>query len=72
VQNDALIVVGLTDVAKRYSRKREELAPVRDASDPDRRLVPGYVLFEAYVAAGRLDKFPLMIAPLKTYMLTSN
>ena len=67
VDDNSLIVVDLTDVAKPFSRKLEGLGRVRDASDPDGRLVPGYVLLEAYVRVGRWQMFPLLIVPLKTY-----
>jgi len=64
---DTLIVADLTDISKYYARVLEGLGRVRDASDPDKRLAPGYVLFEAYVRVRRWQLFPLTIEPLKTY-----
>lgn len=64
---DSLIVADLTDMAKYYARFLEGLGRVRDASDPDKRIAPGYMLFEAYVRVGRWQLFPLAIEPLKTY-----
>lgn len=62
-----LIVADLTDISKCYARVLEGLGKVRDASDPDKRLAPGYMLFEAYVRVGRWQLRPLSIEPLKTY-----
>lgn len=67
VGSDTLIVADLTDVAKYYARALEGLGKVRDASDPDKRLAPGYMLFEAYVRVGKWQLFPLRIEPLVTY-----
>jgi len=67
VHEDSLIVGDLTEVAKSYSHHLEGLGRVRDASDPKERIVPGYVLFEAYVRVGRWQLFPLVIEPLRTY-----
>jgi len=64
---DSLIVADLTDIAKYYARYLEGLGRVRDASDPDKRTAPGYMLFEAYVRVRRWQLFPLVIEPLKTY-----
>ena len=52
VQKQTLIVADLTDISKYYARVMEGLGKVRDASDPDKRLAPGYMLFEAYVRVG--------------------
>jgi hypothetical protein len=67
VNDDTLIVADLTDLAKYYARKMEGLGRIHDGSDPDKRLTPGYVLFEAYVRVRRWQLFPLRIEPLKTY-----
>jgi hypothetical protein len=67
VRDDTLIVADTTDLAKYYARKLEGLGTVRDGSDPDKRLAPGYVLFEAYARVGRWQLFPLLVEPLKTY-----
>jgi hypothetical protein len=64
---ETLIVADLTDISKYYARVLEGLGRVRDASDPDKRLAPGYMLFEAYVRVRRWQLFPLTIEPLKTY-----
>jgi hypothetical protein len=64
---DSLIVADLTDLAKYYAKKLEGLGRVHDGSDPEKRLAPGYALFEAYVRVRRWQLFPLVIEPLKTY-----
>jgi len=67
IQKQTLIVADLTDISKYYARRLEGLGKVRDASDPDKRLAPGYMLFEAYVRVGKWQLRPLTIEPLKTY-----
>jgi len=67
VGEDSLIVADLTDVAKYYARSLQGLGRVRDASDPDHRTAPGYVLFEAYVRVRRWQLFPLAIEPMASY-----
>jgi len=67
VSEATLIVGDLTDIAKYYARYLEGLGRVRDASDPEKRTAPGYVLFEAYARVGRWQLFPLAIEPLCTY-----
>jgi hypothetical protein len=67
VADDSLIVADTTDLTKLWARKLEGLGTVHDGSDPDKRLAPGYVLFEAYVRVGRWQLFPLAVEPLKTY-----
>lgn len=67
VQRHTLIVADLTDVAKPYAKAMEGLGKVRDASDRDKRIVPGYMLFEAYVRVGAWQLFPLVIEPLQAY-----
>src|SRR5215472_4484258 len=49
VTEDTLLTANLTDLAKLYARKLEGLGRVHDGSDPAQRIVPGYVLFAAYV-----------------------
>lgn len=56
---EATRVADLTEVTKSYSHHLEGLGRVRDASDAKQRIVPGYVLFAAYVRAGRWQFFPL-------------
>ncbi len=67
VGEESLIVADLTDVAKYYARHLEGLGRVRDGSDPEKRMAPGYMLFEAYVRVRRWQLFPLVIEPLRTY-----
>lgn len=67
VNDDSLIVADWTDLAKYYAKKREGLGRIQDGSDPDKRLTPGYALFEAYVRVRRWQPFPLRMEPLKTY-----
>jgi len=64
---DTLITADLTDLAKYYAKKLEGLGRIHDGSDPDKRLAPGYAVFEAYVRVGRWQLFPLRVEPLKTY-----
>jgi len=67
VTADTLITADLTDLAKLYARKLEGLGRVHDGSDPEQRIVPGYMLFEAFVRVGKWQLFPLVVEPLKTY-----
>jgi hypothetical protein len=67
VGDDTLIVADTTDLAKYYARRLEGLGRVHDGSDPDKRIAPGYCLFEAYVRVGKWPLFPLVIEPLKVY-----
>src|SRR5262249_37641333 len=57
VNEDTLIVADLTDLAKYYAKKLEGLGRIHDGSDPDKRLAPGYALFEAYVRVRRWQLF---------------
>jgi len=67
VTDDTLLTADLTDLNKQYARKLEGLGRVHDGSDPDKRIVAGYMLFEAYVRVGTWQLFPLLVEPLKTY-----
>jgi hypothetical protein len=67
VTDDTLITADLTDLAKPYARKMEGIGRVHDGSDPGKRIVAGYMLFEAYVRVGKWQMFPLVLEPLKTY-----
>ncbi len=67
VTDDTLIVADLSDINKQYARKMEGLGRVHDGSDPDGRIVAGYVFFEAYVRVRKWQLFPLVVEPLKTY-----
>src|SRR5262245_43935245 len=64
---DTLITADLTDLAKPYARKMQGLGRVHDGSDPDKRIVSGYMIFEAYVRVGEWQFFALVWEPLKTY-----
>ena len=44
-----------------------ERARVRLDGDPEKRIVAGYMLFEAYVRVGTWQLFPLLVEPLNTY-----
>ena len=48
VQPDTPLLLDLTDLAKPRARKLKYLAYVRDGSDPDHRLVPGYWCVQVY------------------------
>jgi hypothetical protein len=67
VTDDTLLTADLSDLNKQYARKLEGLGRVHDGSDPDKRIVAGYMFFEAYVRVGRWQLFPLLVEPLKTY-----
>jgi hypothetical protein len=67
VTEQTLLTADLTDLAKPYARKLQGLGRVHDGSDPDKRIVPGYMVFEAYVRVGKWQLFPLVLEPLKTY-----
>lgn len=67
VNDDTLLTADLSDLNKQYARKLEGLGRVHDGSDPDKRVVPGYAFFEAYVRVGKWQLFPLLVEPLKTY-----
>jgi len=67
VTDDTLLTADLSDLNKQYARKLEGLGRVHDGSDPDKRIVAGYVFFEAYVRVGKWQLFPLLVEPLKTY-----
>jgi hypothetical protein len=64
VTEDTLITADLTDLAKPYARKMQGLGRVHDGSDPDKRIVSGYMLFEAYVRVAKWQLFPLVLEPL--------
>jgi hypothetical protein len=67
VTSDSIITADLTDVGKPYARKLEGLGRVHDGSDPQKRIIPGYMVFEAYLRIGKWQLFPLLLEPLKTY-----
>lgn len=65
--DDSLLVADTTDLAKPHARKLQGLGHVHDGSDPDKRVVRGYGLFEAYVRVGRWQLFPLRVELLRVY-----
>lgn len=67
VDDNALIVADLTDIAKYWAHCLEGLGRVHDGSDPHKRTAPGYMVFEAYVRVRRWQLFPLRVDLLKTY-----
>lgn len=67
VTEDTLLTGDLTDLGKPYARKLQGLGRVHDGSDPDKRIIPGYMVFEAYVRLGKWQLFPLVVELLKTY-----
>jgi len=67
ITEDTLLTADLTDLAKLHAKKMEGLGRVHDGSDPDQRIVPGYMLFEAFVRVGKWQMFPLILEPLRTY-----
>jgi len=67
VNDDTLIVADLTDMAKPHARVMEGLGRVHDGSDPSKRIVNGYAVFEAYVRVGKWQLFPLVLEPMKAY-----
>lgn len=67
VTDDTLIPADTTDLAKYYARHLEGLGRVHDGSDPEKRIAPGYCVFQAFVRVGKWQLFPLVIEPLKVY-----
>jgi hypothetical protein len=67
VTKDTLLTAELTDLGKLHARKLEGLGHVHDGSDPDKRIVPGYMVFGVYVRVGKWQMFPLIVEPLQTY-----
>jgi Transposase DDE domain len=67
VQADTLIPADLTDLSKPHARHMEGLGRVHDGSDPQNRITPGYVVFEAYARVNKWQLFPLILEPMKVY-----
>ena len=67
VNDDSILVADPTDLAKYYARHLEGLGRVKDGSDPDGRIAPGYCIFQAFVRVGKWQMFPLVMEPLKVY-----
>lgn len=63
VQHDTPLLVDLTDLAKPRARKLKYLAHVRDGSDPDHRLVPGYWCIQVYARLAGNRPLPLVLHP---------
>lgn len=55
-----LAYADLSDISKPWARRLEALDVVRDASDPDKRLRPGYWLNEIYLTVGRGRVLPVV------------
>lgn len=55
------------DLAKYYARHLERLGRVKDGSDPDERIAPGYCIFQAFIRVGTWQMLPLVMEPLKVY-----
>ena len=68
IDDHTLIPIDLTDLAKPYARHMEYLALVRDASDREHRLVPGYWCFQAY----RFDAEQEYLAPMMMFPFSQN
>jgi hypothetical protein len=68
LDDDTLLPIDLTDLAKPYARHMEYLATVRDASDLDTRRVPGYWCFQAY----RFDADREQLAPMMVFPFSQN
>jgi hypothetical protein len=61
VQQETVIPIDFSDLAKPYGRKLEYIDRVSDRSDPDHRTRPGYWVFEAYRAEGSDRLAPLLL-----------
>lgn len=68
LDDDTLIPIDLTDLAKPYARCMQYLAIVRDASDPEGRKVRGYWCFEAY----RFEATGEHLTPMMLFPFTPN
>ena len=56
----------LSETAKPWARKMDALDKVRDASDPDKKIQPGYWINEVYVAPEKNKLFPAILYPFST------
>lgn len=68
IDDHTLIPIDLTDLAKPYARHMQHLALVRDASDPEPHIVPGYWCFQAY----RFDAQGEHLTPLMMFPFSQN
>ena len=67
VNDDSILVADPTDLAKYYARHLEGLGRVKDGSDADGRIAPGWCIFQAFVRVGKWQMFPLVMEPLRVY-----
>lgn len=56
----------LSEASKPWARKMDVLDKVRDASDPDKKIQPGYWINEVYVAPEKGKLFPAVLYPFST------
>ena len=56
----------LSETTKPWARKMDALDKVRDASDPDKKIQPGYWINEVYVAPEKGKLFPAILYPFST------
>ena len=61
IDSDSLFIVDLTDIAKPYAKKMENIALVRDGDK--KQLVTGYWCFEAYVLDKQKIIWPVLLWP---------
>lgn len=56
----------LSEASKPWAKKMDALDWVRDASDPDHKIQPGYWINEVYVAPEKGKLFPAILYPFST------
>lgn len=56
----------LSEASKPWARKMDALDKIRDASDPDKKIQPGYWINEVYVAPDKGKLFPAILYPFST------
>jgi len=61
IQDDTLIILDLSDLAKPFAKKMDYLATVRDGSTG--QLVNGYWLVEIYASLSRKNPVPVLLEP---------
>jgi hypothetical protein len=75
VRDDTPVYIDLSEIAKPHAKKMAKLTTVRDASDPGKRLVKGYWLFEAYAEPSPGVLVPLLLrvfSPRERRFLSQN
>jgi hypothetical protein len=60
------IYADLSDLSKPYARTMRALDRVRDGSDPQKRVGPGYWLNEVYIAPSERGLLPAVLEPFST------